>query len=246
MDKTLFPLSYLQDDYNKKICLILLNQPLDQTWKMIEKLWNRSLFKAVTDGGINQLFEAVGNDLDSYLPDLISGDFDSASPKILDIYREKGVEVVQTPDQNATDFTKCLHIVLDKIDENKVDCIVVIGGIGGRFDHTMANLNTLYRAVDLTSLPIYMQDHHSLACVLNQGSHRIMNNSLCGKWCGLLPVGCDSATVSTTGLKWNLDNYQLKFSGLVSTSNKHDENSDHVTVVTDKRIVWTMAIKYSS
>ena len=43
------------------------------------------------------------------LPDFISGDFDSIDESIKDFYKEKGVAIIPTPNQDETDFTKALH-----------------------------------------------------------------------------------------------------------------------------------------
>jgi thiamine pyrophosphokinase len=44
-------------------------------------------------------------------PELITGDMDSIQQNILTYFTSKGAEVILTPDQNETDFTKALiHI----------------------------------------------------------------------------------------------------------------------------------------
>ena len=60
-----------------------------------------------------------------FLPDIVTGDFDSAKPEILQAYKQKGVEVIGTPDQNQTDFTKSLRIVVDRISTQNLK----VGGI---------------------------------------------------------------------------------------------------------------------
>jgi len=35
------------------------------------------------------------------------------------LYNYKGVEIVSTPDQNATDFTKCLQLVIERLQRNE-------------------------------------------------------------------------------------------------------------------------------
>lgn len=43
-----------------------------------------------------------------YAPDLVTGDFDSISPDCMDKLKNTHVKVIETPDQNYTDFTKSL------------------------------------------------------------------------------------------------------------------------------------------
>lgn len=53
------------------------------------------------------------------LPDVISGDFDSAHPALLKAYAAKGVRVVPTPDQDETDFTKALRVLAGLLEERQ-------------------------------------------------------------------------------------------------------------------------------
>ena len=48
-----------------------------------------ALFKAVTDGGTDRLFSCVEGERNNYIPDIITGDFDSATRSVLDFYRQK-------------------------------------------------------------------------------------------------------------------------------------------------------------
>ena len=85
------------------------------------------------------------------MPDLITGDFDSADQDHVEHFRALGARVIATPDQDHTDFTKAL-IELDKMDKedklDKVDKMNKAGGLGavaafiesgGRVDHMMGN-----------------------------------------------------------------------------------------------------------
>jgi thiamine pyrophosphokinase len=42
---------------------------------------------------------------------------------------------------------------------------------------------------------------------------------------------------SSRGLRWNLDGLEMRFAGLVSTSNVIEE--DEVEVVSDRPLLWT-------
>ncbi|XP_022088400.1 thiamin pyrophosphokinase 1-like isoform X2 [Acanthaster planci] len=231
---------------NLKFALILLNQPLTELRQQLKLVWSRSVLKAAADGGSNRLYECMMGNHQSYIPDLVTGDFDSIRPEVLLYYQRRGAKIIETPDQNYTDFTKCLRIVLDTLECNtlKVEAVVVLGAMGERFDQTLASVNTLYEANINSELPVYLLADRSLACLLRPGKHVIeVNTGLEGPWCGLIPIGNKCRQVTTTGLKWNLDHQPMQFGGLISTSNTYAEGTETVTVQTDQPLLWTMGFK---
>ena len=75
------------------------------------------------------------------------------------------------------------------------------------------------------------------------GQHRLAVPQPTPLHCGLLPLG-GPATVSTTGLQWDLTGQQLEFGGLVSTSNSFSAGRQEVTVDTDNSLLWTMDLPH--
>ncbi|KAG0729432.1 thiamine pyrophosphokinase 1 [Chionoecetes opilio] len=183
------------------------------------------------------------------LPDVISGDFDSVWPDLLKLYAAKGVRIVPTPDQDETDFTKALRVLVSLLKEQQTGVshiLVMAGSNNNRFDHVLAIVATLYKACEMATTPVVVVWGGSLFWVLQPGQHRIqVPPELCrepsASWCGLVPVG-QPATATTTGLKWNLDHQTLAFGALVSTSNTFHlpPGGGEATVTTSGPLLWTM------
>nr|XP_043636674.1 thiamine pyrophosphokinase 1 isoform X2 [Erigeron canadensis] len=178
-----------------------------------------------------------------YKPDVIKGDMDSIRPEVLNFYRNLGTSIVDnSDDQDTTDLHKCITYVRDLVPggDNSNLCILVAGALGGRFDHEMGNINTLCRFS--TTRIVLLSDDCLIQLLPGTHHHEIhIQPSVEGPHCGLIPIGTPSGSSTTTGLRWNLDNTEMKFGGLVSTSNI--VTSETVTVQSDSDLLWTISLR---
>lgn len=79
-------------------------------------------------------------------PDYMLGDFDSAAAETLQYYKQKGTPMKAFPTRK--DYTDSELAVWAALDETVPgDEVWIVGGIGSRMDHTMANLSLLYAAL---------------------------------------------------------------------------------------------------
>ena len=123
----------------------------------------RKLSEKIETRVCHSLWQSSSQSILTYLqkPDAICGDLDSISDDVKEYYHQQGVQIVKDPDQNSTDFTKCLKYIKGKTnktidDENSppenrqsrqhgLD-IAVIGGLGGRADQAFSQLHHLFAA----------------------------------------------------------------------------------------------------
>ena len=240
MVTTWSPLSLLSSG---RYALCLLNQPVVRPASLV-RLWNAAQYRVAVDGGTNVWTEILASAdgagvMTRLAPDLITGDLDSADALQVDKFRRQGSEVLETPDQNSTDFTKCLGELGRRQEQlGGLEGVVAWCEVSGRLDQVLANLQTLHLAGELLPWPIYLAASSSLTWLLPPGRHRILPAGA-GAHCGLVPLA-GPATVSTTGLAWDLRQHTLQFGGLVSTSNGFQPGAECVTVETDAALLWTM------
>lgn len=96
-----------------------------------------------------------------------------------------------------TSLYRCYSVFLLQL------CILVLGALGGRFDHEMGNINVLYRFSNVRI--VLLSDDSSIFLLPRTHRHEIrIERSVEGPHCGLIPMGAPSSSSSTTGLRWNL------------------------------------------
>ncbi|KAG7451121.1 thiamine pyrophosphokinase [Guyanagaster necrorhizus] len=233
-----------------KRALIVLNQPFSLT--LLRRLWTSSHWRCCADGGANRLYDTVENK-ESYLPDLVTGDFDSIRTEVRAYYTSKGISVIHSSDQDSTDLMKSMQALSSlQVPDEEVTFltepvqpweVIILGGLAGRLDQTIHTLSYLHKLRKDLSKRVFAVTDDNVGWVLNSGEHSIrINHSVLGKTCGLLPVGVDSTIISTTGLQWNLTETVSSFDGMVSTSNHLVPFSDTVWIKTTKPIWWTMEL----
>ncbi|XP_045765458.1 thiamin pyrophosphokinase 1 isoform X2 [Maniola jurtina] len=243
-------------EYHSKYAVVVLNRTISQNEEVIKKVWNNASLRITVDGGtvhwdrfVNSLSE--NDQTIMKIPDLITGDFDSITEDVLQKYKKKGCKTIHTPDQSHTDFTKALIELNNYCEEHqtKMDEVLVIAQTSGRLDQILGNIQTLHLVKENglvhPKTRIYIMSDDSLSWLLQPGDHIIdipeESRGYKRAGCSLIPVGEPCTSVTTSGLKWNLDNQELKFGKLVSTSNAFD-GSEQVKIKCSHTLLWSMKV----
>ena len=163
---------------------------------------------ACTDGAFHYL-EQLKFPLDKL--DFISGDFDShkIEEEIIQQAQNHSFEIIETPDQNKTDFHKALELILKKGFEN----IDVYGGSGGEQDHFLGNLSVAYAFKDKLNLQFF--DEYSSYYFIPKN---FSISDVKGKMISLMPFPI-AKNIETKGLKWPLNQEDLILGERIGTRN---------------------------
>jgi thiamine pyrophosphokinase len=149
------------------------------------------------------------------VPDLVVGDMDSLAADIQPVLEGRGSEFVIHP--RAKDETD-LELALTVAVERGAREIIVLGALGGRLDHTLANVlllalpglaDTLVRIVDGDQQAQLVRDRETVTLAGTPGD--IVS---------LLPLSDEVSGVTTTGLAWALQCDTLNFGFTRGVSNE--------------------------
>ncbi|CAF1512454.1 unnamed protein product [Adineta ricciae] len=244
-----YPLNFFNQNDEQSVSrygIIVLNYSKASIDKWLtEKLWSQATIRTCADGGSNQLrkftIEKKESRFEDFKPDFISGDLDSIQPETRQLYEEiLQVPVIETEDQNATDFTKCLQKTIEKVGDPALEHFYIFCTFGGRFDQAMSIIHTLYL---YASLNIFLISDHDVTFLLKPGLNRIhqIESNMCGKYCSLIPF-TGPVRILTNGLQWNLDDkMELNFHTLISTSNAYSKpTNEFITIDTPQSLIWSM------
>ncbi|MCQ4636019.1 thiamine diphosphokinase [Anaerovorax odorimutans] len=168
-------------------------------------------FIICADGGYDHARKA------GIVPDFLMGDFDSLTGRI-----QSGIEIVTFPsEKDDTDTGLCLQAALDLGYRD----ILIIGGIGGRFDHAFANIQLMSGIADKVDR-IAIKDRKNYCTILRDGQLRLPKKE--GQHVSLfsLSENCEGVTIS--GAKYPLNDYTLTRTFPLGVSNEYEE--DHVRI----------------
>lgn len=241
-----FTSPFLSTSNIPKTVLIILNSPISTPPSTcFQTLWNLCSLRICADGGANRLYDATYPSTD-YIPDKIVGDLDSLLPGVRSYFEAHKAEVTRDKCQDTNDLDKALKRC------EGFDRVFIYGAYGGRFDQEMASFHTLYKWASTFKNQIYLYNEENCsflipANVKTEINMPYYNDNVAsdgfgeGPTCGLIPLGMECESITTTGLKWNLDgDTPLNFSNFISSSNRMMEPT--VTVESSQPIVFTAEI----
>ena len=164
------------------------------------------------DGGVRHLYQT------EIKPDVIIGDMDSIDPAHLESYSHQDVKIIKYP--VSKDFTDT-ELALDYAINFKPEAIYIWGALGGRLDHTLANVFLLEKT---KALPIktYLIDEYCEVFLL---SGDVTINESAGQTVSLIALRPQVEGITLFGFLYPLDDATLRMGQSLAVSNviKGDE-----------------------
>jgi thiamine pyrophosphokinase len=148
------------------------------------------------------------------VPDVIIGDLDSLTDAELARFEAAGSQILRyPPEKDFTDLELALHYARD----HGATEVLVLGGLGKRWDQTLANL-LLPAAGGLQSLTIRLVDGQQEISLVRAGQTLELRGAK-GDTVSLIPVKGDAEGINTRGLEYALENGTLEFGASRGVSN---------------------------
>lgn len=145
------------------------------------------------DGGAKKALEL------NYVPKEVWGDFDSLEQTYIDLLKNKNVIIKKfNKDKDFTDG----ELLISYVKTLNYDEIYVIGGFGGRIDHTLTNINLIFKYSNI----VFIDKHEKLFLV---PSNFILKNNL-NRRISFIPFSDTIENLTLEGFLYPLKNHTLK------------------------------------
>ena len=196
----------------KMRCVIISGSP-DTNVEEIKSLCTSDDFIVCADSGYSFAKKA------GLTPNLIIGDFDSLKEEL-----PQNTEVVKL--NTHKDDTDTEHCVMECIRRGYKD-FLLLGSIGGRTDHTFANIATLAFLSEYNYNGIARNNGEEIR-ILKEGSYEMNNKK--GLIFSVFPYGCESVNVTYKGAEYMLNNKTLTYNVSRGISNVFVDDEAEITI----------------
>ena len=190
-----------------KVCIILNGEIKD--YKYIKNIIYKNNYDYIicSDGGANHTYKM------DIVPDYIIGDLDSIEDNIIKYYKSKNVKFDKFPTKKDETDTELSIWLANKLNAKEID---LIGALGGRIDHTIANINLLYYIRKRGITPKIISEKEEIYIAMDE---EITIYGEIGDTISILPIKNDAKGVTLKNLEYPLEDYDMEFSRPLGISN---------------------------
>ena len=157
-------------------------------------------------------------------PDIVIGDFDSAEQPDME-------DLIRLPvKKDMTDSEAAIDLAVSR----GAGSITIIGGLGGRFDHTMGNLGMLAKYTGILS-SIRIIDGWNRIFIADPGTVTVQKDDY--KYLGLASYGEQVTGLTLRGVAYPLDNFTLTNRTSRCVSNEIPGESAEISFKTGRLLI---------
>jgi len=180
---------------------------------ILDNLKNEFKYIIASDRGLEEL------DKFNIIPNYIIGDFDSIDNKILNKYiNNKDIKIMElNPEKDYTDTHMALKLAL----ELKSTDITIIGAIGTRLDHTIANIHILKEALGKNIECKILNSRNEIQLISKKTILELNDNY---KYISLIPLTTEVKGITLKGFKYILEDANLEIGHSIGVSNEQIED----------------------
>jgi thiamine pyrophosphokinase len=206
--------------------VIFANGTMDEPRAKVDRWVKSDDIIVGADGGTLHALDA------GLIPDHVIGDLDSLSSDLRQRLTKEGARFhAHPPAKDATDLELAL---LWAAEQSSAGEIIVLGALGGRPDQEFANLLLLVLPA-LEGRDVRMVGSVWEIRLIRSGETLTVRGQS-GDTVSLIPLGGDARGVTTSGLRYSLEDEVLRFGPARGVSNVL-ENED-ATVTVDEGVLW--------
>ena len=205
-----------------KSCLIVTGGNLETEFLKSYIKEKNFQYIAAVDGALAHMTEL------GLMPTHAVGDFDTINPEILALYEKEPSVLVSrhNPEKDESDTELALSLVLEAGAED----ITIVGALGSRMDHTLANLGLLYKAHE-KKIPCRILDSRNRITLIERAAV-FRKSSLYGKYISFYPFWGKVKGLTLQGFVYPLSDYDMdgKKDASLCISNELSEEEAHLFI----------------
>lgn len=195
-------------------CLILLSYMECVTPDMAQELAESADYIIAADGGQNRAREF------GLQPDCVIGDFDSTT-----LNEDFDCLYITYPaEKDLTDTEAALTHALEKGCRN----VILLGGMGGRLDHTMGNISLLDKYYSAFDHMEFIDGKNKMELLKDSG--RTLKRDARYKYFGLVSLNAEASGIDIRGAKYELTGASLERASTLGVSNEFSEDTVDIYV----------------
>lgn len=170
------------------------------------------------DGGINAL-DKIG-----CVPSMVIGDFDSINTNLILKYKSFSNAIILNP---MKDYTDTHSAVLEAL-ILKPSSITIVGAIGTRIDHVLANVGLLKLGI-IHKIPIQIINKNNRIRLIDK-KIKIKKTDQYGKYISFLPFSEEVSDICMKGFKYPMNNESVFQGQSIGISNELEKEEGFITI----------------